>query len=570
MIHLPPRRRGSPVRHRSSGGRCLGWLETLESRIALSNGLVGVPAEFIAPPVHDFAVTSVPQDPNNTGVVPSTTVTAVGNVENPAGGAISNIHTALEIHAFENGTDIGSVSWNVTAGPGTITGPKYFGQDPAAANRALFSLPFTLLTNSQSVQNVTFQVVAVGFGTRTVVLQSNTNQNLMGTFVVKEVPSVSMISPIPSPRIFPVESVDVTFSSAIVPTTFTTAALTLTRNGVVVPLTSPPVTFATTDDTTFTIGGLANDTAALGSYVLTVDATGVKNQFGTSGVGSLSESFVVESPNAPPMIAHISPISSPRTEPVSSVGVTFTKAIDPKTFTTAALTLTRDGVPVPLDPNVVTFTTSDNVTFTIGGLTSSTTTPGSYGLTINAAAVTDLAGHPGSGTQSVDFLVQAPVVDTGPQVVGLFRFGFHSQPPLLVLTFSSQLDPARAVNPKNYHVFAAGRDGRLGTADDIQVPLMSGFYNSANKTVTLVMAKPLSVSRRYRIVVRGTGPTPITDLNGVALDGKANGVPGSDFTTTFGREILVVSPPSTTTASNKNPAHASGKGRYRSFQLGPS
>jgi hypothetical protein len=535
--------------------------------VALTNGLVGVPAEFVNP-THIVAITSVPEDPNNTGVVSSTTVTAVGSVENPQGGPISAFHTTLQIHAFESGTDIGSVSWDVTAGPGTITGPKYLGQDPNAQNRALFSVPFTLLSTGSAPQNVTFQIVAVGFGTRDVVLQSNTNQKLTGTFVVHLIPTIISLSPIPSPRTDPVSLVDVTFNEAIDPTTFTASAIHLTRDGAAVPMTSPPLTITTTDNIVFAIQGLESYTTAFGSYVLTVDASGVKDPSGTPGSGSASESFIVVNPNAPPTIEQVSPVTSPRTEPVSTVTAIFSKPIEPTTLTTAALTLIRDGTVVPLDPSVVTFSSSDNIVFTINGLTGYTTPPGNYSLTVSAAGVKDSQGHSGFGSQSISFLVELPPVNTGPQVVGLTRFGIHANPTLLVLTFDRQLAAASAVNPRNYHVFAPGRDGRFGTADDILVPLMSGYYNSANKTVTLVMAKPLGLAGRYKIVVKGTGPHPITDLKGVALDGKANGMPGSDFTAVFGREILVLSPPQAGSASLTNPSTTSNKGRFRGFQIG--
>ncbi|MFI5455955.1 MAG: Ig-like domain-containing protein [Isosphaerales bacterium] len=559
MIDLGLRRRRASDRVRSSVTRWVGRFEVLESRIALSNGLVGVAAEFIAPPTHIFTVTSVPQDPNNTGAVTSTTVTVVGNVVNPLGGAISDFHTMLEIAAFENGTNIGSVSWDVTAGPGTITGPSYLGQDPTAQNEALFSLPFTLQSATTTPQNVTFQITAVGFGTRSVVLQSDGKTLLTGTFVVTPVgPMVSQISPVTSPRTDPVQSIDVTFSKAIDPTTFTTAALTLTNNGTAVPLASD-VTFTSSDNTTFTVGGLSTYTTAFGSYVFTVSAAGVKDPSGTAGTGSQSVDFTVQSPNAPPTISHISPITSPRTEPVSAVGVTFSKAIDPTTFTTADLTLTRDGAPVTLGPDV-TFTTTDDITFSIGGLASYTTPPAPYSLTISAAGVKDLAGNPGIGSQSVDFTVQAPVVDTGPQVVGLQRFGVHNQPTLLVLTFDRQLDPVSAGDLNNYLIYSPGRHRRIGTAHDVLVPIFSGVYDSANRTVTLVMARPLYLFGQYRIVVRGTGPNPITDQNGVALDGKSNGIPGSNFTTIFGREILV-GVTSTTTPTTK-------AARYQHYQIG--
>lgn len=570
MIDPGLRRDRASDRGRFTAKRWVGRFEILESRIALTNGLVGVPAEFIAPPKHLFTVSSVPEDPNNTGVVPSTTVTIVGNVLNPLGGAISDFHTTLKIDAFENGSNIGEVSWDVTSGPGTITGPKYLGQDPSHQNEALFSLPFTLQSAASGQQNVTFQVTAVGFGTRDVVLQSNSSQKLTGTFVVQIVPMVTQISSITSPRTDPVQSVDVTFSEAIDPTTFTTDDLTLTRDGVAVPLSSPPITFTSSDNTTFTIGGLASATTAFGSYVLTVSAVGVKDPAGNSGSGSQSVSFTVESANAPPKVANISPITSPRTQPVSAVGVTFSKAIDPTTFTTADLTLTRDGTPLALGSDV-TISTRDNITFSIGGLTSYTTPPGSYQLTVSAAGVTDPAGNPGTGTQSITFVVLPAVVDTGPQVIGLERFGVHNQPAMLVIHFDRQLNQNRVVLISNYRVYNPGRDGRIGTADDVLVPISSGYYNSANKTVTLIMAKSLWLSKLHRIVVRGTGPNAITDLNGVALDGLSDGQPGTDFTTKFGREILVgfAHPFGTITTTPKNsPIRAVGPARYRHYQIG--
>jgi hypothetical protein len=423
----------------------------------------------------------------------------------------------------------------------------------------VFAIPVTLLSTNPAPQSITF-TVTTAFGTKQF-LRSDNGQPLTGTFVVTLPLTVSQISPIATPRTEPVSSVDVTFSKVIDPTTFTTADLKLTRDGVDVPLASD-VTITSTDNQTFHVGGLTTYTTPFGAYVFTVDATGVKDPSGQSGTGSLSESFTVQSPNAPPTVFHISPITTPRSEPVSSIGVTFSKSINPSTFTTAALSLTREGVLIPLTSGV-TFSTTDDQTFSVGGLAPFTTPPGSYGLTVSAATVRDQAGVQGTGSQSVDFTVVAPVVDTGPRVVGLQRFGVHTLPTMLVLTFDRPLNPASAVNPNNYLVLGPGHDRRIDTPDDIPVPLLSGFYNSANNTVTLVMAKPINLFRTYRIIVRGTGPTPVRDINGVALDGAGNGTPGTDFTTKFSREILNPGKPSRTTPTN--PARVSGAGRFSSF-----
>jgi hypothetical protein len=574
MIELTLRRRRASDRSRSSVTQWVGRFEAMEPRVLLTgNGLVGVPAIFgggaTGFPQHNFAVTSVPEDPGNTGVVTSTTVTAVGNVVNPAGGSIRLAHlTTLEIDAIQNGTTIGSVTWNVAAGNGTTSGPSYFGQGPLP-NEAVFSVPFTFQSSTPAPQNVTFQIHSQ-FGALNVTLAPpNTSQLLTGTFVVHAPPTVTTISQPSTPRTDPVQSVDVTFSQPIDPTTFTTTALTLTRDGTAVPLASPPVTFTSTDNTTFTVGGLSTSTTPFGAYVLTVDATQIKNSAGTSGTGSQSVSFTVQSPNAPLTVDHFSPITSPRTTPVSAIGVTFSKPIDPTTFTTADLTLTRDGTPVPLGSNV-TITTTDDVTFSVGGLTSDTTPLGSYGFTVNAAGVTDRNGIQGTGSKSITFVVQAAVVDTGPRIVALQRFGIHQQPPMLVITFDRQLDTNTVGLLSNYLVFRVGHRQKTG-AHSAPIPILTGYYNSANTTVTLVMAKPLPLSHLYQIVVKGTGPTPIKDLNGVPLDGKSDGQPGTDFTTTFGREILAGIPiPNGTIgiAAQNQPLRAVRPALFRHYQLG--
>jgi len=439
MIDLVLRRRRSSDRGRSRVTRSVGRFEAMEPRVLLSgNGLVGVAALFggfsTGFPQHTFTVTSVPQDPNNTGIVPSTAVTVVGNVVGPFNSAISAVHTTLEIDAIENGTTIGSVTWDVTTDPaGTITGPSYFGQDPNAQDEALFSVPFTLQSATLATQDVTFKITS-NFGSLGV-FQSDGTTPLTGTFVVDAAPTITAISQPTTPRNTPVSSVNVTFSKPINPTTFTTAALSLTNNGTPVTLGSE-VTFTTTDNTTFTIGGLSGDTTANGSYVLTVNAADIQDPLGTAGTGSQSTSFVVNT--TPPTITAISPITTPRTTPVSSVDVTFSEPIVATTFTTAALTLTNNGTPVTLGSEV-TITTTDNTTFDVGGLSGDTAAAGSYVLTVDATGVKDLAGNTGTGSQSESFVVNIP-----PTITALSSVTTPRNTPVssVNVTFSKPINPS--------------------------------------------------------------------------------------------------------------------------------
>ena len=70
------------------------------------------------------------------------------------------------------------------------------------------------------------------------------------------------------------------------------------------------------------------------------------------------------------------------------------------------------------------------------------------------------------------------------------------------------------------------------------MPIASATYDAATRTVTLVPAHRLYLFDEYLLVVKGTGPNAIIDVNGVALDGKANGQPGSDYMTVFGQQNL--------------------------------
>jgi hypothetical protein len=422
MIELDLRRRRS-ARARASS-RWAGLVEGLESRIALSNGVVGVTAQ-ISPPAHVFQIDSIPEDPDNDGVISSPSVTFVGHVQRPNRSDFTDTHLRLTIEAIENGTTIGSVTWDTSQKPG----PPEFHQDPTLVNKALFQLPATLLSTGSAVQDVTFRVTVDPYGSLDVFRTDNTAQMLTATLIVQQAP----------------------------------AELT---------------------------------------------------------------------------VASISPVTSPRTEPVQTLDVTFSQAPNAATFTPADLSLTRDGQPVPLGPEV-TITQVNDTTFRVGGLQGATTPVGAYVFTVDASGVEDSTGAAGSGSQSVSFLVQAvPLVTGGPRVVNLQRFGFHTQPTTLVLSFDRDLDPARAQDPSNYQVTSPGRDRRVGTADDVIVPLRSAVYDAAARTVTLITVRRLSVFLPNHLFARGTGAGAITDTSGNLLDGDGNGQAGGDYTATFDRGIL--------------------------------
>ena len=115
-------------------------------------------------------------------------------------------------------------------------------------------------------------------------------------FVDETPPTISSVAAVtPNPRNTPVDSVDVTFSKAINPGTFTTADLSLTDNGGPNLITSA-VTISLVSGTTSTyeIGGLSGLTTAEGTYMLTVNASGIQDQAGNFGTGSMSTSWLMD------------------------------------------------------------------------------------------------------------------------------------------------------------------------------------------------------------------------------------------------------------------------------------
>jgi hypothetical protein len=121
----------------------------------------------------------------------------------------------------------------------------------------------------------------------------------------------------------------------------------------------------------------------------------------------------------------------------------------------------------------------------------------------------------------------------------------------LVITFNEALNAASASNTNAYQVIAPGPDRQPGTGDDIVVPITSATYDAATRTVTLLFAQRLYLYDEYMLIIKGTGANAIIDANGVALDGKANGQPGSDYMAVFGRQNLAGPAPGSAAAKTK-------------------
>jgi hypothetical protein len=96
------------------------------------------------------------------------------------------------------------------------------------------------------------------------------------------------------------------------------------------------------------------------------------------------------------------------------------------------------------------------------------------------------------------------------------------------LTFGSDLDPARAEDVQNYVLTAPGRDGRLGTRDDVRVPIAAS-YDATTRVVTLLARSRRGSFASAFLRIRSGGESGLIDTRGRPLDGDRDGFPGGEY-----------------------------------------
>lgn len=216
----------------------------------------------------------------------------------------------------------------------------------------------------------------------------------------------------------------------------------------------------------------------------------------------------------------------------------------PPVFTPETLSLTTpEGTRLVIDPlegatdpegdplalaNLDTTETRGTVTTDEGGRLAYTPPAGYLGEDRFRYTIRDAAQN------EVSRLVVIHVTDaTPPTVVALRRRGIHGQPTRLILTFSEPLDPTRARDVGRYRLVDSGRDGRLGTPDDVVVRIAAAAYDAGSRTVTLRPRTRLYFFRPFRLTIDGSSATPMTDAAGNPLDGDRDGLKGGDAVLTF-------------------------------------
>jgi RHS repeat-associated protein len=150
------------------------------------------------------------------------------------------------------------------------------------------------------------------------------------------------------------------------------------------------------------------------------------------------------------------------------------------------------------------------------------------------SVATDQIGHRQTQPAGAQAFTATP--DSGPHItdVRLNADASGKAITLAVLAFDAALNEVTAENPSSFVWQLAGKDNRFGTGDDATIPIASAVYDDALRTVTLTpqTGKPLKLNQFVRITAKGDSGA--TNLNGTALDGDADNVPGGDFVRTLG------------------------------------
>ena len=203
--------------------------------------------------------------------------------------------------------------------------------------------------------------------------------------------------PVPINRTVALDSVDVQFTRNINPASLTAEDFTLTRNGTLVPI-SGTLTATAQGGGRYTVIGLGSSTAAFGDYELTLQGSGVTDEFGTAGaVGTVSTVWTMGERS--PFVSIVRGVTPNSTinRPVDHLEFQFSFPVNPTTFTVADLSLSRNGGEnLLLSSNGVSIRQLSDTRFRVEGLSSLTTSSGGYRFEVFAIGVTSPGGTAGS------------------------------------------------------------------------------------------------------------------------------------------------------------------------------
>lgn len=136
-------------------------------------------------------------------------------------------------------------------------------------------------------------------------------------------------------------------------------------------------------------------------------------------------------------------------------------------------------------------------------------------------------------------LPDAPGTPAGPPVIISMTPAPDSTNPTLpaevTVGFDGEID-ASTVNTETFILQRAGGDDQFGDAADVDVTAPVGLSPANPRLAVMDLGDVAAVDDLYRVVLRGSGPNVVLDIDGVALDGEftgnlpsGDGLEGGDF-----------------------------------------
>ena len=247
-------------------------------------------------------------------------------------------------------------------------------------------------TTTDSIGNWTFNytanTLASGIYTVTAIatdLLSNVSVPSLGFTVEVDAGSpTGTIGPVTTPRNSNVSSVSLAFNENVFGVDLTDFSLSL--NGT--PLSLLGVTI-NGSGSNYSIGNISGLTNGLGTYVLTLNASGsgITDSAGNSLMANASTTWVLD--NVAPT-ASITGVTTPTNTAVASININFSESVS--NFNLPDMTLTRNGNSVSLASATISGSGSS---YQLNGITSANQVDGTYVLTLNASGsgITDAVGN---------------------------------------------------------------------------------------------------------------------------------------------------------------------------------
>jgi hypothetical protein len=447
-------------------------------------------------PITSIIIDTIRPTVTNLGPVASSNTTAVDNI--PV--ALSNpiVASTFDYQALKlsrSGVDV-PLDANVVVKPlpnsstnFTITGLSTFTSE---SGDYLLTIDPTFLKDSAANH---------GTGSPTIVAF---HSNLAG-------PAVTQIGPIATPRRANIDGVSIAFSGPIDLATFTTAHLSLTRDGQAIPLAGTTITANSSSPSIVQVHGLASLTTAPGNYKLAVSVGGVTSPTGKPSSTGGDVSFTILTP-LPVINAITIPGGNNPATLVDTIDVTFSAPINATSFNSLALSLKNQNTVITLNPTFVRVLFVSSTHYQITGLSPFTSATGTYTLVVNANTLKSPNGEILPTTGSISFGHVAPI--GGPSVVRVQRTNVAKQPTTIVITLDRDLNPNTATFAPNFTLYNTAKRG-LGT----KINIVSASYNPATHQIRLLTNQTLNIRLSYQLFINGAAPFGLTDALGGGLKG---------------------------------------------------